>query len=199
MSVAKNTYVGGTTGASFVVAAGAVLFAIAAGLVIAAIFQLRADAVNEARRDIANLALVLAEQSARAVQTVDLALRDIQDSISESGEVTRDTLASVVSGARFHRDLHDKAIRLQHADVFAIVDAQGRILNSSREIPNLGLDLSDRDYIQHFKNHDDANLFVSAPTQDRTSKKWVIFLARRITSNEGAFLGVVVGTIALQH
>jgi diguanylate cyclase (GGDEF)-like protein len=195
----SKIFVGRKTSVSVGALAGAALFAIAATMLVGAILQLRLDALDEARRDSANLALVLAEQSARAVQTVDLALRDLQDSISQSDAGTTDTFAQAMSGARFHRELHEKAIRLQHADVFAIVDAQGRILNSSRENPNLGLDLSDRDYIQHFKDHDDLNLFVSAPTQDRISKRWVIFLARRITSSEGAFLGVVVGTIALQH
>src|SRR3954451_15240698 len=122
--------------------AGAVLFVVAAVLLAGGILQLRADALNEARRDIENLAFVLAEQSARAVHTVDLALRDIQDSISQSGVESRDALASAVVEERFHRELQDKVIRLQYADVFAIIDANGRILNSSRDTPNLALDVS---------------------------------------------------------
>jgi diguanylate cyclase (GGDEF)-like protein len=179
--------------------AGAVLFVVAAGLLAGAILQLRSDALDEARRDIANLALVLAEQSARAVHTVDLALRDIQDSISQSRIESRDALASAVIEEGFHRELKDKVIRLQYADVFAIIDANGRILNSSREKPNLALDVSNRDYVQHFKNYDDESLFISKPTPDRRRGKWIIFLARRISSKEGVFLGIVVGSIALQH
>jgi diguanylate cyclase (GGDEF)-like protein len=179
--------------------AGAVLFVVAGTLLAGAIFQLRSDALDEARRDIANLALVLAEQSARAVHTVDLALRDIQDSISQGGIESRDALASAVVEERFHRELKDKVIRLQYADVFAIIDANGRILNSSRDTPNLALDVSNRDYVQHFKDYDDESLFVSKPTPDRRGGRWIIFLARRISSKEGVFLGIVVGSIALQH
>src|SRR5262249_5831966 len=128
--------------------AGVVLFVGAAALLAGAILQLRSDALDEARRDIANLALVLAEQAARAVHTVDLALRDIQDSISQREIESRDALATEVVEERFHRELQDKVVRLQYADVFAIIDANGRILNSSRDTPNLALDVSDRDYVQ---------------------------------------------------
>ena len=40
---------------------------------------------------------------------------------------------------------------------------------------------------------------MSKPHQERINNRWVIFLARSITSKEGSFLGVVVGTIAIQH
>jgi diguanylate cyclase (GGDEF)-like protein/PAS domain S-box-containing protein len=179
--------------------AGLALFIVAGVLLVAAIFQLRSDALEEARKDVANLALVLGEQSARAVQTIDLALRDLQDSITETGVETTDAFAQLMSSERFHRELQDKTIRLSYAEVFAIVDSNGRIVNSSRETPKLGLDISSRDFFQHFKFENDASLFVSKPTQERINKRWVIFLARSITSKEGSMLGVVVGTIAIQH
>ena len=114
--------------------AGLALFIVAGVLLVAAIFQLRSDALEEARKDVANLALVLGEQSARAVQTIDLALRDLQDSITETGVETTDAFAQLMSSERFHRELQDKTIRLSYAEVFAIVDSNGRIVNSSREL-----------------------------------------------------------------
>jgi len=195
----NTSSVGRKAGVPIAAMAGGALVIVAFGLLVAAILQLRSDALEEARRDIANLALVLAEQSARAVQTIDIALRDLQDSISEYQVETAGALSALTSDSRFHRELQEKAVRLQHAEVFAVVDARGRVLSSSRDTPNLGLDVSDRDYFQHFERADDSKLFVSAPTQDRSIQKWVIFLARRIVANDGTFLGLVVGTIALQY
>src|SRR5215475_4617620 len=90
---------------SISVAGGSILFLISITLLLAAIFQLRADALEEARRGITNLALVLGEQSTRAVQTVDLALRDLQGSISNSGAATSAAFSEAMSGPRFHREL----------------------------------------------------------------------------------------------
>ena len=65
------------------VVTGPVLLAVAVLGMVFAILQLRADALQDARRDIANLAMILGEQTARAVHAVDLILRDIEDSITQ--------------------------------------------------------------------------------------------------------------------
>jgi len=54
------------------VVTGPVLLAVAVIGTVFAILQLRADALQDARRDIANLASILGEQTARSVHAVDL-------------------------------------------------------------------------------------------------------------------------------
>ena len=163
-----------------------------------ALYQLRSDALDEARRDVANLALILGEQTTRAVQAIDLVLRDVQDTVAAFDVVSPETFDRLVGGERMHRELKEKIARLPHVDVFSIVNAKGRLINLSRSGP-VGLDLSDRDFFQHFRDHDDPHLFVSRPVENRTTGTRTIYLVRRINSDSGEFLGVVLGGVPIRY
>lgn len=181
------------------VSAGAALLIAAASAMALAIVQLRQDALDDAYRDIANLASVLGEQTGRSVQAIDLVLRDLQDTVSEMKLDTTDSFDRVVGGETIYRELREKRDRLPQADTFAFIDSRGRLANSSSDKPNIGLDLSDRDFFQHFRTRDERSLFVSAPVQSRATGAWTIYLARRIDSSRGDFLGVVIGGVAIRY
>ena len=73
------------------------LVAIAAGLLGAAVLAigltvwwLRADAIEDATKDSDHLAIVLAEQTNRAVQSIDLVLDEIQERLENLGARTQD-------------------------------------------------------------------------------------------------------------
>ena len=66
------------------VAAGAGLLVIGSIAMLIVVLGLRTDALDEARRNIANLAFILGEQTARSAQSVDLALRNMQDTIQKA-------------------------------------------------------------------------------------------------------------------
>ena len=177
---------------------GWALLAVATIGVAVALYQLRSDALDEARRDVANLALILGEQTTRAVQAIDLVLRDVQDTVAAFDVVSPETFDRLVGGERMHRELKEKIARLPHVDVFSIVNAKGRLINLSRSGP-VGLDLSDRDFFQHFRDHDDLHLFVSRPVENRTTGTRTIYLVRRINSDSGEFLGVVLGGVPIRY
>src|SRR5687768_2682133 len=103
---------------------GWALLAVATIGVAAALYQLRSDALEEARRDVANLALVLGEHTTRAVQGIDLVLRDVQDSIAALDVVSPESFDRLVGSERMHRELKEKIARLPHLDVFSILNAQ---------------------------------------------------------------------------
>src|SRR5436305_14238129 len=48
-----------------------------------ALYQLREDALTQARRSIGNLSAVLGDQTARSVQAVDIVLRDLKHEVAE--------------------------------------------------------------------------------------------------------------------
>jgi diguanylate cyclase (GGDEF)-like protein/PAS domain S-box-containing protein len=177
---------------------GWALLAVATIGVAAALYQLRSDALEEARRDVANLALVLGEHTTRAVQGIDLVLRDVQDTIAAFDLVSPETFDRLIGSERMHRELKEKIARLPHLDVFSILNAQGRLINVSRPAP-LGLDLSDRDFFRHFRDNNDPHLFVSRPIENRTTGTLTIYLVRRINSASGEFLGVVLGGVPIRY
>ena len=182
------------------VVTGPVLLAVAVLGMVFAILQLRADALEEARRDIANLAMILGEHTTRAVHAVDLVLRDIEDSIAACDLDSPETFDRMVArGPAMHRDLREKIARLPQVEAFSIIDSRGRLVNGSRVGANIGLDLSDRDYFIHLSAHPDAGLFISAPASNRTTGEWTIYFARRISSSTGEFFGIALGGVPIRY
>src|SRR5450830_1982784 len=79
-----------------------VLVAIAAGLLGAAVLAigltvwwLRSDAIGDATKDSDHLAIVLAEQTNRAVQSIDLVLDEIQKRLENLGARTQDNFGHI--------------------------------------------------------------------------------------------------------
>ena len=161
------------------------------------VLQLRTDDLDEARRNIGNLAFVLGEQTARSTQSIDLVLRDLQDTIRQTPDDSIENFERVVTSGPFQLELKEKIARFPQADIFSIVDSKGRLVSASRSAA-IGLDLSARDYFQNFSDHNDQNLFISVPVQNRKGA-WTIYFARRISSHSGEFLGVVVCGVPIRY
>jgi diguanylate cyclase (GGDEF)-like protein len=182
-----------------VIVAGPALLAVAVIAMAVALVQLRADALSDTRRDLANLARVFADQTSRLVQAVDLILRDVQDEIVQRQASTIETIGAVIGSEALHRDLKEKIARLPQVAVISIIDAQGRLANGSRTAANVGLDLSDRDYYRHLSRDSDGGLFISGPTRNRTTGIWMIYFTRRLEAHRGDFLGVVLAGVPIQY
>ena len=181
-----------------VIVAGPALLAVAVIAVVVALVQLRADALADTRRDIANLARVFAEQTGRSVQAVDLILRDLQDSIEESRarRSKRSVRWSAATGFIASWERRSHAFPRSMPSRLSIGTEAG---NASRTAPNIGLDLSDREYFKHFSTHDDLGLFISVPTRNRITGIWTIYFSRRINSSRGDFLGLVLAAVPIQY
>jgi diguanylate cyclase (GGDEF)-like protein len=184
---------------SFFLPAGAALIVGSLIAVAATIWQLRSDALAEARRDTANLALVLGEQTERAVQAIDLVVREMQDEIANMNIESPQAFETVLAGEGMHRVLAEKVGRLPQAEALAITSASGLLMNSSRSWPVGRLDLRDRDYFQHFDVVDDRQAYISAPAQNRLNGSWTIYLVRRVNGADGRFLGLVLGAVQLKY
>jgi len=182
---------------SLAAVAGATLLVIVAIAMSIVVVGLRSDALDEARRNIANLAFVLGEQTARSAQSIDLALRDLQDTIrktqADAGEAFR---RAAISGP-FQLELKEMAQRLNQADFIAILDAKGQLISASNGVT--GLNLSTRDYFRYFASNSDAGVFISAPAENRVTGFETIYFARRFSSTAGEFLGIIVCGVPIRY
>jgi diguanylate cyclase (GGDEF)-like protein len=183
----------------FFLPAGVVMIVAALVFVGGTIWQLRADALEEAQRDTANLAVILAEQTERSVQAIDLILRDLQDDIGGMKLASPEAFDRALGGERTHRGLAARLARVPQADGLFIVSASGRPVNSSRFWPPSSIDLTDRDYFQHFRTSPDPHTFVSVPVKNRVTGTWTIYLARSVTTADGTFLGLVLAGVELRY
>src|SRR5437667_5199475 len=150
------------------------LICVAAGLIGLAvmaigltIWGLRVDATEEAANDTGNIATVLAEQTARSVQSIDLVVIELQERITTLGAANSDELHRKLNNADTHHILKERLARLPQADVIALVDSNGQVVSSSRRWPPPDVNLTDRDFFQYFKANADKNLHVSTPGANR--------------------------------
>jgi diguanylate cyclase (GGDEF)-like protein len=184
---------------------GAALTHGAVGLIAAAVlavgimvWDMRQDALDAALANAENLATVLAEQTARSVQAVDIVVRDVQDMVSGLGITTPEEFRRVLGTEQVYQFLRTRAERLPQVDSIALVAADGRRVNYSVAWPPAPIDLSTREHVRHFAAENDPDLFVSEPVLSRATHVWMISVARRLNSRSGVFLGIVRASMPLE-
>jgi Cache domain len=160
-----------------------------------AVWDRREEALAHARRETANLGIVLAEQTARSLQAVDLVLEEIRAASLRLGVENPEQFTEMTSGEEVHRLLASRLKSLPQADTVGLVSAEGKLINGSRVWPARGIDVSDRDYYLYLRAHDDPGVFISAPVINRGRGEWSFFLARRVSGPHGEFLGILLGAI----
>ena len=176
-----------------------------AGLLMIVLFAIgttvwdqRQTALADAWANTDNLAIVLAEQTSRSVQAVDIVLRDIQERIAVLGVGTPEEFRGILRTKEFHEFLRSRAERLSQVDNIALVGADGMRVNYSLDWPAPAVDMSDREYSRHFSAHDDPGLFVSEPVVSRATGAWTLYLVRRVNGPHGDFLGMILGSVPLK-
>src|SRR5262245_8522678 len=179
---------------SFRTLVGLAIGIIVVGIIATAmtIWAWRRDTTNAAVRDIGNIATVLAEQTSRSVQSMDLVLSDLQDKLRAMGATTPESFRRVTETKEVYNILVDRLQRLSQATVITLVDNNGKVVNTTRSWPRPSIDVSDRDYFLHAKSSRDRNLFVSAPVPSRATELPTLYWSRRISAPDGDFLGVII-------
>jgi diguanylate cyclase (GGDEF)-like protein len=172
---------------------GFILIAVISGITGWLILAQRTADVARGRQATADLAQVLAEQSSRILQPVDLTLREILGRLTAAGT---ERVNGWGSKATF--DLLTERLKgLSQVDAFMIIGPNGRLLNFSRAYPPAQVDASERDYFLYLSTHDDHALVVSAPAKSYLAGKWTVFFTRRINGEHGEFAGIIVAAMTL--
>jgi diguanylate cyclase (GGDEF)-like protein len=176
-----------------------ILVVIAAGLLGAAVLAigltvwwLRVDAISDATSDTGNLATVLAEQTNLAVQSIDLVLNEVQERLENLGARTQDNFGHLQQDKDTYHALTDSLSRLSQAALIALIDKNGRVVTTTQKWPTPTIDLTNRDYFQHFKDNDDKGIYVGKPVADHTTGLETIFFGKRINDSNNAFLGMII-------
>jgi diguanylate cyclase (GGDEF)-like protein len=173
-----------------------VVFLVGAWLIIA---DMRARAFDSASQSLRSLSTAIASEETRSIQATDLGLQNLQQAIGDI--ISRDHLLIAPDDAlrttQVHDLLVDRLSALSQLDALSVLGPDGRLDSFSRSWPTPSIDLSDRDYYQHFKDIDDNRPFLSAPVQNRSSGTWTFYLGRRLDGPHHEFLGVVLAAFRI--
>lgn len=164
-----------------------------------AMVNMRHVALRSAQQDEANLDIAIAEQTSRSIQGIDLVLQNMQKDIVTRGITTPEEFLGAFGGVGTYHALTQVGAGVPQVQSFSVVGADGYLLNSSVAWPLPRIELSDREYFQYLKAHDDKGVYVSRPMQARGDGAWTVFIIRRVDSPSGQFLGLVLGAINLDY
>jgi signal transduction histidine kinase/ActR/RegA family two-component response regulator len=179
--------------------AAAVLVVMMVGAAGFTIWNLHESVENESRASLTKLALVIAEQTSRSFQSVDIVLKQATGEIVANGSDDPDALRAGMEGERLHQSLTNLGLNLPQVAYLSLVDADGQVMNSARVLPVPLVSISDREQFRYLRDHNDTGLFVSEPVRDRRDGSWTLFLARRINNSQGAFQGIIQASVRLKH
>jgi diguanylate cyclase (GGDEF)-like protein len=162
-------------------------------------WELHQLALADARRTVATLGIAIAEQTTRSAQAVDLVLDDLRWDVARRGIDTPDAFREAMRSAGVRELLRQRDQSLPQASAFAIVGADGGLINRSVDGPVERTDAIDRDYYMYFRGHDDPGTVISKPFQRRSDGAWTAVIAKRVNGPSGQFLGIVLGAIDLDY
>jgi diguanylate cyclase (GGDEF)-like protein len=171
------------------VAAGILgLAVVAIGFTISA---LRSDAAQDTAREIGNTATVLAEQTSRTVQSIDIVLTELQERVYKLGVTTPDNFRRLTDNIDTYNLLIDRLARLPQAAAINLIDSTGSLWTTSRSWPRPKLKMTDREFfIEHQKSRG-LGIFVASPVQSPVSGAWTVTFSRRMEGPNGEFLGII--------
>ena len=183
------------------------LFIVGGAIVLAIIFAinaivsgylLRRNTVEDRAEQIATLSLILAEHTSQIIFSANTVLQSIDDVISVERIQNEKTYREFASTKKSYELLADKTKSNSILDVATFVGSDGKVLNFSRSFPAPEINLSDRDYFQYLKTHNDSGIYYSVPVRNKGNGKWVFYLAKRVNGKNDEFLGVILTGVSVE-
>ncbi|HVX91912.1 MAG TPA: EAL domain-containing protein [Xanthobacteraceae bacterium] len=161
--------------------------------------EFRTRALANSERELRNVALVLAEQSDRTLQALALVESSIVEraraySIASPAEFER-----AMSGETVHAMLKDKINGLPYVRSMSLFNAEGRLINFSREWPIPELNIDGRPFFQALKADKGLAPIISEPIFNPQFDRWGIYFGRKILAPNGRLLGFISARIDLPY
>jgi PAS domain S-box-containing protein len=150
------------------------------------VWRARTDALERAEARLADLALVLGEQTARAIGQVESVLAAVGEDVAELAAPGR-----LAAGRELHEQLRAHNAVPQVTAVLAF-DAAGRPLASSRDFPAPAATVADREYFRTHRERVVQRSFVSTPFVGRVSGAPTVAVSSGVRNAAGELIGVVV-------
>ena len=164
-----------------------------------AIWHNHQSALAEHRRSLRSMGIVLAEQTGRYAQVIDLIVSEVKSRISDLGVSNPDDFRGRLGSLEIKSYLAARVKNVPQADAVALIDANGIILNSSRDGPTVHADVTARDYYTYLKIHDDTVVYIGSLSTGLVTGNLSLFFARRVSGPDGIFLGLVVGVVDVKY
>jgi len=167
---------------------GAAMILVTVALIAEDLWEDRQYALDLAAQRTESVAEVLAEHTARTVETIDLTLANIVREIENRRAEDRLTSFDPEIRQLLRREIaHAPQMR-----ALIVTDAAGTVTQSSANRPASPITVADRRYfIGQRDGTGTTGLFIDRPARSRMNDKWFIGMSRRLSNPDGSFAGIV--------
>ena len=177
-----------------VICGSLLITAIVLGTILAA-NGFRERALSNARRELDNTVQLLARHFEQQFDDAETAARNAVARLQVSSMISQESFRARMSERSVHDLLHTVVAGLSYIGELNIVDAEGRIINSSADGPLPQIVVRDRAYFQTLEANPPPDNITMQPVQSRTDGRWTMIVAHRLTGADGTFLGLLTRRI----
>lgn len=153
-------------------------------------FDMRRGEQALALQTMENLATTIDSDISRNIELYDLSLRNVANNMIEPE-------LSGVDKRLLYLILFDHAATAKHFGAIQVFNAAGGLVHDSASLDPKPENRADEDYFQIHRDNPNVGLFIGRPGLHRGA--YSVVLSRRITGKDGAFLGVVVGSLRFSY
>lgn len=178
------------------VAALAMAIVLTAGLIAT---NLHDEVLATAQHDNRRLATVLAAQTERLLQSVDVVLKAIVRDAGLEKLSTPDQFRTAIGTRAWHDEFVSRLSGLTQAVWLTAVDADGKLANMSLSWPLPAYTVTDRPYFVAMRRDRSPEQGISEPMVSRADGSRVVLVMRRISAPDGRFLGLLTATVQLEY
>ncbi len=161
-------------------------------------YLLRENTIKARMHQLGTLTVILSEHTSQTIFSAKTALESIEDVVEISRLKNEEDYKRFAAQKSQFDLLKEKVTANTIIDVATFVGKNGQVLNFSRSFPAPKIDLSDRDYFKWLSTHDDPEVFLSLPVQNKGNGKWVFYLAKRINGAQNEFLGIILVGVSVE-
>jgi diguanylate cyclase (GGDEF)-like protein len=181
----------------WLVLGGALLIAAIAIGTAVMVGSFRERALANGARELENTVTLLTRHFDQQLEQLDLVQKSMVEYIQSAGITSRETLERHMSGRDVHQMLKAKIEALPHVGSLSLNDANGKLISTANSWPVAAVTIADRAYFKALKSSPELTTVLSEPVLNHVTGNWTTVLARRLTGPDGAFLGVVLGSVQL--
>jgi len=178
---------------------GVLVICVITGITALIIGEMLAREERAAQEQLLAFNTLLADQTARAIESVALVVESVVDDLRQAGIDTAERFDALRDDPAVHQQLRQRMANIPQMEAVTLDSVRGRLINMSRYLPVPDIDITDRDYYQFLVKNPNSLTTISAPVQNRGSGTWDIYLARRMNGPQGAFVGLVLGAMRLEY
>ena len=157
-----------------------------------ALRETRNDVWKQAQQSARNLLLALDRDIERNVTILDLSLQGVSEALAEPG------IGQASLGVRHHA-LFDRSASAEDLGSILVADEGGNVVEDSTSSILPRPNVSNRDFFIAQRDFQNAGLYLSRPFRSRRDGDLRFAISRRLSTPEGLFDGVVVGTLRLSY